>query len=61
MGCIEDEDNGLQAKPTHGDIIRFAPPLVIQENDIDQCIDIIVGTIQNGKLKQTFVPPHATN
>ena len=44
--CLKLRDNGLLAKPTHGDIIRFAPPLVIQENDIDQCIDIIVGTIR---------------
>ena len=44
--CLKLRDNGLLAKPTHGDIIRFAPPLVIQDNDIDQCIDIIVGTIR---------------
>ncbi|XP_055693006.1 ornithine aminotransferase, mitochondrial [Lutzomyia longipalpis] len=39
--CLRLRDNGLLAKPTHGDIIRFAPPLVINEEEIDECIDII--------------------
>lgn len=39
--CLEMAENGLLAKPTHGNIIRFAPPLTIQSNDIDQCLDII--------------------
>ena len=43
--CIKLRDNGLLAKPTHGDIIRFAPPLVIDENQIRDCIGIIKATL----------------
>ncbi|XP_037033560.1 ornithine aminotransferase, mitochondrial isoform X2 [Bradysia coprophila] len=43
--CIKLKENGLLAKPTHGDIIRFAPPLVINEQQLDDCIDIIKKTI----------------
>ncbi|GMI12970.1 hypothetical protein TrLO_g11067 [Triparma laevis f. longispina] len=39
--CLKMKDNGLLAKPTHGNIIRFAPPLVISEGEVDQCLDII--------------------
>lgn len=39
--CVEMKNNGLLAKPTHGDIIRFAPPLIISENQIKECIEII--------------------
>ena len=39
--CIEMMKNGLLAKPTHGDIIRFAPPLVITEEQIMECVSII--------------------
>jgi len=39
--CVELKNNGLLAKPTHGDIIRFAPPLVINKEEIDWAIDII--------------------
>ncbi len=39
--CIELMKNGLLAKPTHGDKIRFAPPLVITKEEIDICITII--------------------
>jgi ornithine--oxo-acid transaminase len=39
--CIEFAENGLLAKPTHGNIIRFAPPLVITEEQIHACCDII--------------------
>jgi len=39
--CIELKHNGLLAKPTHGDIIRFAPPLVITKDEIDWAIDTI--------------------
>ena len=39
--CLKLRDNGLLAKPTHGDIIRFAPPLVISEGQIKDCIEII--------------------
>ena len=43
--CLKLRDNGLLAKPTHGDIIRFAPPLVITEEQILECISIIKKTI----------------
>lgn len=39
--CLEMKENGLLAKPTHGDKIRFAPPLSINENQIEECIHII--------------------
>jgi ornithine--oxo-acid transaminase len=39
--CIKFKDNGLLAKPTHGNIIRLAPPLVITEEQIHECCDII--------------------
>ena len=43
--CLKLRDNGLLAKPTHGDIIRFAPPLVITEDQLMDCIAIIKKTI----------------
>lgn len=39
--CLKLAENGLLAKPTHDDIIRFAPPLVITETQINECLDII--------------------
>jgi ornithine--oxo-acid transaminase len=39
--CLKLKDNGLLAKPTHGNIIRFAPPLVMTEEQIHECCDII--------------------
>ena len=45
--CLALRDNGLLAKPTHGNIIRFAPPLVISEEELLNCIDIIVTTIKS--------------
>ena len=39
--CIQMKENGLLAKPTHGDRIRFAPPLLITRPQIDECISII--------------------
>ena len=39
--CVKLKENGMLAKPTHGDIIRFAPPLVITKEEIDFAIDII--------------------
>uniref|UniRef100_A0A0B7A381 Ornithine aminotransferase n=1 Tax=Arion vulgaris TaxID=1028688 RepID=A0A0B7A381_9EUPU len=39
--CMKMRDNGLLAKPTHGDTIRFAPPLVINEEQTYECIEII--------------------
>lgn len=43
--CLKLRDNGLLAKPTHGNIIRFAPPLVITEEQLMDCVDIIKKTI----------------
>ncbi len=43
--CVALADNGLLAKPTHGNIIRFAPPLVITEEQLQTCCDIIEKTI----------------
>lgn len=43
--CVALKDNGLLAKPTHGNIIRFAPPLVMTEEQIHECCDIIEKTI----------------
>ena len=43
--CLRLRDNGLLAKPTHGDIIRFAPPLVMTEAKLMECIEIIKKTI----------------
>jgi len=43
--CMQLRDNGLLAKPTHGNIIRFAPPLVMTEEQLMDCISIIKRTI----------------
>jgi ornithine--oxo-acid transaminase len=43
--CLALKKNGLLAKPTHGNIIRFAPPLVMTEDELLDCIDIIRKTI----------------
>jgi len=44
--CMALRDNGLLAKPTHGNIIRFAPPLVINEEQLLDCVDIIIKTLK---------------
>lgn len=44
--CIALRDNGLLAKPTHGNIIRFAPPLVMTEEELMDCVSIIVKTLK---------------
>ncbi len=44
--CLLLRDNGLLAKPTHGDIIRFAPPLVITEEQLMECCRIIAVSMQ---------------
>ena len=44
--CVQMKDNGLLAKPTHGNIIRFAPPLVITEEQLMECVAIIEKTIR---------------
>ena len=43
--CVQLKENGLLAKPTHGNIIRFAPPLVMTEEHLHDCCDIIEKTI----------------
>ncbi len=43
--CVQFKENGLLAKPTHGNIIRFAPPLVITEDQLMECVQIIEKTI----------------
>lgn len=45
--CIALKENGLLAKPTHGDIIRFAPPLVINEEELKFAVDVITKVIMN--------------
>lgn len=47
--CLKLKENGLLAKPTHGNIIRFAPPLVMTEKQLHDCISIIKDTIQSYK------------
>ena len=44
--CMTLRDNGLLAKPTHGNIIRFAPPLIITETELLDCVSIIINTLQ---------------
>ena len=43
--CVKMKDNGLLAKPTHGNIIRFAPPLTITEEELAACCEIIEQTV----------------
>ncbi len=43
--CLKLRDNGLLAKPTHGDKIRFAPPLVMTEEQLRECVGIIAKTL----------------
>jgi ornithine--oxo-acid transaminase len=47
--CLKLSDLGLLAKPTHGNIIRLAPPLVIQEEQLHECCDIIEKAVQTLK------------
>lgn len=44
--CLAMKENGLLAKPTHGNIIRFAPPLTISQEQIDECLDIIEKSVK---------------
>ncbi len=44
--CLKLRDNGLLAKPTHGNIIRFAPPLVMDEEQLRDCVSIIIETFK---------------
>ncbi|XP_021952731.1 ornithine aminotransferase, mitochondrial [Folsomia candida] len=45
--CVRLKDNGLLAKPTHGDIIRLAPPLTINQTELDQAIAIMSDTMKS--------------
>lgn len=45
--CLRLRDNGLLAKPTHGNIIRFAPPLVMSKDQLLECISIITSTLKD--------------
>jgi ornithine--oxo-acid transaminase len=45
--CLALKENGLLAKPTHGHIIRFAPPLIIDEADLLEGVEIIRETLEN--------------
>ncbi len=47
--CVALKENGLLAKPTHGNIIRFAPPLVMDEEQLMECVSIIEKTIKEFK------------
>ena len=44
--CLRMRDKGLLAKPTHGNIIRFAPPLVMNEQQLKDCLSIIISTLK---------------
>ena len=50
--CMALKENGLLAKPTHGNIIRFAPPLVMNEEELMDCVSIISNTIMDFKPKK---------
>ena len=45
--CMEMSSLGLLAKPTHGNIIRFAPPLVITDEEMSKCLDILQKVLVN--------------
>jgi len=47
--CVALKENGLLAKPTHGNIIRFAPPLVMTESQLLECVAIIEKTLMEFK------------
>jgi ornithine--oxo-acid transaminase len=52
--CLQLKENGLLAKPTHGDKIRFAPPLVITKEQVMECVEIIgrsMDCLENRKSK----------
>jgi ornithine--oxo-acid transaminase len=55
--CVEFKENGLLAKPTHGDIIRFAPPLIITKDEIDWAINTIRQVLM--KFEEKNIPVEA--
>ncbi|MDC1396423.1 aminotransferase class III-fold pyridoxal phosphate-dependent enzyme, partial [Flavobacteriaceae bacterium] len=50
--CLKLRDNGLLAKPTHGNIIRFAPPLTINKTEIDIAVDIITKSLKEFETRE---------
>ena len=48
--CLNMAEKGLLAKPTHGNIIRFAPPLIINEEQLNSCVDIIISSLKEFEL-----------
>jgi len=59
--CVELKNNGLLAKPTHGDIIRFAPPLVITKDEIDWAIETIKNVLIKYEQENELVAEEAGN
>ncbi len=49
--CLKMASKGLLAKPTHGNIIRFAPPLIINRDQLDDCINIIISVLKEFEQK----------
>ncbi|MDG1503985.1 MAG: aminotransferase class III-fold pyridoxal phosphate-dependent enzyme, partial [Flavicella sp.] len=49
--CVALMENGLLAKPTHGNTIRFTPPLVMTETQMKECIELIIGTLKSFEYK----------
>lgn len=49
--CVRLKENGLLAKPTHGNIIRFAPPLVMTTDQLHECCDIIEKVVREYELE----------
>ena len=48
--CLNMAEKGLLAKPTHGNIIRFAPPLIINEEQLNNCVDIIISSLKEFEI-----------
>ncbi|RKY93278.1 MAG: ornithine--oxo-acid transaminase [Ignavibacteriae bacterium] len=59
--CVELKNNGLLAKPTHGDIIRFAPPLVITKDEIDWAVETIRNVLAKFEKENELVTVEAGN
>lgn len=52
--CLKLKENGLLAKHTHDDVIRFSPPLVITEEQTREAVDIIVKTLKSIEAWSTY-------
>jgi len=59
--CVELKNSGLLAKPTHGDIIRFAPPLVITKDEIDWAVETIGNVLAKFEQENELVTEEAGN